>query len=73
MRLKKCNFAVSVCKNPDTEFECLDKMGCVSYEYKCDGLPDCADASDESTSVCKFSSLNISAFITKNAKMISRI
>lgn len=43
-------------------------MKCVADEYKCDGLPDCDDASDELPVLCKFSSLNISAFISKNAK-----
>lgn len=43
-------------------------MKCVADEYKCDGLPDCDDASDELPVLCKFSSLNISAFMSKNAK-----
>lgn len=43
-------------------------MKCVADEYKCDGLPDCDDASDELPVLCKFSSLNISAFISKNLK-----
>lgn len=61
---------VSVCKNPATEYECVDKVKCVSNEYKCDGLPDCDDESDESPVMCKFSFLNISAFISKNVKTI---
>lgn len=31
-------------------------MKCVADEYKCDGLADCDDASDELPVLCKFSS-----------------
>lgn len=56
---------VSVCENPATEFECLDKVRCVSNDFKCDGVSDCIDESDESPVFCKLSQL-----FSKNAKTI---
>lgn len=59
---------VSVCKNPATEYECVDKVKCVSNEYKCDGLPDCDDESDESPVMCKFLFLKYLSFYFKECK-----
>ncbi|XP_034337070.2 SCO-spondin [Magallana gigas] len=51
--ITECNTKpCSICKNPAKEFECLDKVKCVADEYKCDGLPDCDDASDELPVLC---------------------
>lgn len=44
------------------EFECHNKMRCINKDYVCDGLPDCADNSDEVPAVCKFPCLNSSEF-----------
>ena len=30
------------------EFKCEDERQCIPVQFKCDGAPDCADASDES-------------------------
>lgn len=59
---------VLVCKNFVKEFECFDKVKCVVDEYKCDGLLDCDDVSDELFVLCKFLFLNILVFILKNVK-----
>lgn len=49
----ECNTnSCSICNNPAMEFECHNKMRCINKDYVCDGLPDCADNSDEVPAVC---------------------
>lgn len=44
------------------EFECHNKVHCIDKDYVCDGLPDCADNSDEIPAVCKFPCSNFNIF-----------
>ncbi|XP_052715476.1 A disintegrin and metalloproteinase with thrombospondin motifs adt-1-like isoform X1 [Crassostrea angulata] len=49
----ECNTNIcSICNNPAMEFECHNKVHCIDKDYVCDGLPDCADNSDEIPAVC---------------------
>ncbi|XP_065934945.1 uncharacterized protein [Magallana gigas] len=49
----ECNTnSCSICNNPAMEFECHNKVHCIDKDYVCDGLPDCADNSDEIPAVC---------------------
>lgn len=44
---------VLVCENLVMEFECFDKVRCVFNDFKCDGVLDCFDESDELFVFCK--------------------
>ena len=45
-----CLCAVNACSS--YEFECFNGHQCINIAWRCDGDPDCSDASDEDETLC---------------------